>query len=70
MICLRNKDQQDAIYLIYFNNHPLNASNRLTIHHQEVVYCIYSVWCLSCTIVLAASQRRCMINSIRCIYAV
>jgi len=22
--------------LIYFNNHPLHVSNRLTIHHQEI----------------------------------
>jgi len=22
--------------LIYFSNHPLHVSNRLTIHHQEV----------------------------------
>ena len=28
--------------LIYFNNHPLHVSNRLTIRHQEVVYCICS----------------------------
>jgi hypothetical protein len=34
--------------LIYFNNHPLHVSNRLTIHHQEAVYCIYSIRYLSC----------------------
>ena len=34
---LHNKDQQDALFFwIYFNNHPLLISNRLTIHHQEV----------------------------------
>jgi hypothetical protein len=37
MYLLCNKDQQDALFsLIYFNNHPLHVSNRLTIHHQEV----------------------------------
>jgi len=34
--------------LIYFNNNPLHDSNRLTIHHQEVVYFICSIWYLSC----------------------
>jgi len=29
--------------LIYFNNHLLHVSNRLTIHHQEVFYCICSI---------------------------
>jgi hypothetical protein len=27
--------------------HPLHVSNRLTIHHQEVVYCIRSIRHLS-----------------------
>jgi len=30
--------------LIYFSNHPLHISNRLAIHHQEVVYCICNIW--------------------------
>jgi hypothetical protein len=35
---LRNKDQQDALFfLISFNNHPLQVSNRLTIHNQEAM---------------------------------
>ena len=34
--------------VIYFNNHPLHVSKRLTVHHQEVVYCIYIIWYLSC----------------------
>jgi hypothetical protein len=34
---LHNKDQQDALFsMIYFDNHPLDVLNRLTIHHQEV----------------------------------
>jgi len=36
--------------LIYFNNHPLHVLNRLTIHHQEAVYC-------ATLIVLAGSKR-------------
>jgi hypothetical protein len=39
VIYLHIKDQQDALsLLIYFNN--LHASNRLSVHHQEVFYCI------------------------------
>jgi len=34
--------------LIYFNNHPLHVSNKLTICDQEVFYCICSLWYLSC----------------------
>jgi len=34
--------------LIYFINHPLNVSNKLTLRHQEVVYCICNIWYLSC----------------------
>jgi len=30
--------------LIYFSNNPLRVPNRLTVHHQEVFYCICSVW--------------------------
>jgi hypothetical protein len=57
---LCNKDQQDALFffLIYFNNHPLRVSNRLTIHHHEVAQ-----------IVLVASQCRCMINTVCCTYS-
>ena len=41
---LHNKNQPDALsFLIYFNNHLLRVSNRLTIHHQEAVYYIYAV---------------------------
>ena len=29
--------------LIFFSNHPLRVSNRLTIHHQELVYCRCSI---------------------------
>jgi len=30
--------------LIYFNDHPLRVWNRLTVHHQEVFYCICSIY--------------------------
>jgi len=33
--------------LIYFSNHPLHMSYRLTIHYQEVVYCLCRIWYLS-----------------------
>ena len=49
---LRNKDQQEALLsLIYFNNHLLHVSNRLNIHNREAVYCICSIWYLSCAYV-------------------
>ena len=61
-------------YLMYFNNHPLHVSNRLTIHHQEVVllymqHIVFIMHILSTPIVLAASQRRCMINTICSMYS-
>ena len=46
--------------LSYFNNHPLHVSKRLTIHHQEVA---------ASTIMLVASQRRCIINAICRVYS-
>jgi len=30
--------------LICINNHPLHVPNRLTIHHQEVVYAAYDIY--------------------------
>ena len=49
LLFLCNKDQQDAIFLkIYFSNHPLHVSNRVTVHHREVVYTVCSLWYLSC----------------------
>jgi len=44
MIYLLTKDEQNAL----FSLNLLHVSNRLTMHHQEVVYCICSIWCLSC----------------------
>jgi len=35
-------------FKIYFNNDPLHVSKGLSIHHQQVVYCICSLWYLSC----------------------
>ena len=45
----RNKNQPDALsFLVYFNNYPLHVPNRLTIRHREAIYCICSLWHLSC----------------------
>jgi len=33
---------------IYFSNYPLRVSSRLTAHHQQILLCIYSSWCMSC----------------------
>jgi len=57
MIYLRNKDQQDAQYffLIYFNKYPLHVSSSLTLRHQQLFYCIFSIHRASALIVLAAS---------------
>jgi hypothetical protein len=46
-ICVIRTNQMHFSLLIYFNNHPLHVSNGLTIHHQGVLYCIYSVWYFS-----------------------
>ena len=44
---LRNKKQLDALpFVIYFNSYPLYVSNRLTVRHQEAVYCMYMQWLL------------------------
>jgi len=43
-ICVIRTNKMHFFLLIYFNNHPLHVSNRLTIHHQEVFYCICSIW--------------------------
>ena len=49
VIYLRNRNQSDALsFLIYSNNYPLHVPNRLTIHHQEAVYCICRLWYISC----------------------
>ena len=47
-ICVIKTNKIKFSLLIYFNNHPLHVSNTLTIHHQEVVYCICSIWYSSC----------------------
>ena len=47
-ICVIRSNKVNFFLLIYFNNHPLRVSNRLTIHHQGVFYCIWSIWYLSC----------------------
>jgi hypothetical protein len=59
--CVIWTNKMHFFLLICFNNHPLHVSNRLTILHQKEVYC-------GTLIVLAASQCRCMINTIHCIY--
>jgi hypothetical protein len=67
-ICVIRTNKMHFFLFIYFSNHPVHVSNRLTVHRQEVFYCICSIWYLS-LIVLAASQRRCMINTVYCIYS-
>ena len=52
-ICIIRTNKIQFILLIYFKNHPLHVSNRLTIHHQEVFYCICRLW-----YILAASTIR------------
>jgi hypothetical protein len=49
--------------LICFSNHPLRASNRLTIHHQEALYCICSIWYLSCTALISRWHTICCMYS-------
>jgi len=46
--CVIMTDKLHFSLLVCFNNHPLHVSNRLTIHHQEVLYCICSIWYVSC----------------------
>jgi hypothetical protein len=36
---------------IYVNNQPLHVASRLIAHHQEVLLCMYSNWCMSCVYV-------------------
>jgi uncharacterized membrane protein YobD (UPF0266 family) len=38
-VCLRNKDQQDALFFLNLFSiiYPLHVSNRVTIHHQTAV---------------------------------
>jgi hypothetical protein len=44
VIYLSNNDQPDAIsHLINFITHDVHVSNRLTIRHQEVTHCMYSI---------------------------
>ena len=48
-VFLRNKNQRDALsFQIYYCKYPLHVSNRLTIHHQETVYCVRILWRLLC----------------------
>jgi hypothetical protein len=47
VICVKRPNKMHFFLLMYFNDYPLHVSNRLTIHHQEVVYCICSMCYLS-----------------------
>jgi hypothetical protein len=49
--CLIKTNKMHFSFLIYFNNHPLHVSNGLTIYQQQVLYCIYCIWYLSCVYV-------------------
>jgi hypothetical protein len=46
-VYLRNKDQPEAFFSIYFSNHPLHVSN--IDNHQEVlaVYATYAIYRVS-----------------------
>jgi hypothetical protein len=65
-ICVIRTNKMHIFLLIYFNNHPLHVSSRLTIHHQELFYCICSIWNSDRA---SESQRKWMINTVRCIYS-
>ena len=52
IVCVIGTNKMQCFLLIYFTNHPLHVSNRLTILHQEEVYCM----------VFIMHVRRCMIN--------
>jgi hypothetical protein len=45
-ICVIKTNKMHFSLLIYFNNHPLHVSNRITIHLQEVFYCICIHLCM------------------------
>ena len=48
-IYVHNKNQPDVLsLLIYSNKYSLHITNRLTVHHQQAVYCTCSLWYLSC----------------------
>jgi hypothetical protein len=69
---LCNKGQQDALFsLVYFSNISstfFEQINYLSSGSSFTVYAAYGV-CHSTPIVLAAGQRRCMKNTICCIYS-
>jgi len=52
-ICVIRTNKMQFILLIYLKNHRLHVSNRLTIHHQEIFYCICRL-----SYILAASTIR------------
>ena len=48
IIYLHNNQPVAYFFLIYFSDYPLHVLKRLTIRHQEEVYCICNLWYLSC----------------------
>ena len=67
-ICVIRTNKVHFFLLIYFNNHPLYVSKLFIIRRSLTVYAAQSE-CRSTLIVLAASQRGCMINTVWCIYS-
>ena len=51
--------------LIYLHNRPIHVSNRLTIHHQEVFYCICSIRYRGADKSLARPTSRCIFFMVR-----
>jgi hypothetical protein len=42
-VCIIRTNKIHFFLIIYFNNHPLHVSNRLTIYHREEVYCTCNI---------------------------
>jgi hypothetical protein len=67
-------------FQFYYDKEPQHVSSRLTAHHQEVLFCIYSnLYTATCyafllagsdPILLAASQHKRMIYTNCCIYRI
>jgi hypothetical protein len=53
--CIMSVQQEPTGCTIYFqfysDKQPLHILSRLTAHHQEVLFCIYSNWYMSCVYV-------------------
>jgi hypothetical protein len=45
-VCVIKTNVMHFSLLIYFSNHPLHVSNKITVHHQETVtvYAAYGIY--------------------------